>query len=536
MPEVTGYELSKQEGYKAMAMEFVREPLKINQAVGKELVQFSVQGDVLIPDVKPDIVKVLCIDSSINESEREVSQDRITVGGTVDFNIVYMCSDEDAPVRGLNASLPFNEIIELAGVRQGVDISINPDTLNTEYQILNERKVSVKAIAQIRVKADTISEVPLVTDVTGIEDIQKLREALKVCSYIGQGTEKCVIRDEMELPAGNLPVFEMLKINTRINKDIKVSDDRLVVRGEANVTALYAAEDRESPIQSIEHEIPFTQFVDIPGLHEGALCDVDAAVKDVNVRPVDNEEGDPRILDYEITVEIRVRGFEWCEKESVTDTYSPSYRMEIEAEEINTSQLALESGSQLILKDTFELPEAEEINQVYAILCKPCVSSMEINRDKTLFEGVVDVWILYKAGEDGGIACYRHEIPYSNTVEVKGAETGMSGYVNIDVEHKGYTPMAGGEIEVRVVLSADVKLYRESQLNIVNRFEPVEIDIEEFKAQPSLTLYYVQPDDSLWRIGKKFSIPISELMELNNISDPESISAEQQLLIQKRII
>lgn len=518
-----------------MSIELVKEPLKINQTVGKELMQFSVQGDVIVPDVKPDIIKVLCVDGDIIVNNNEVQQDKAMVEGMVNFKIIYISSDLDRPVRVLNASLPFKEPIDIAGTRAGMSPEIDVSVLNTEFEILNERKILVKAIAQVSVRITNAVEVTLVTDVMG-DDMQKLKENIKICAYIGEGSEKCIAKEVVELPESKPPIFEILRTDTKVSKSVKISDDKVIVTGEINVSTLYAAEDEERSLQTVDCQVPFTQFIDIMGIHEDAMCDAGITIKDVYVRVVDDEAGDAKGLEYEIAAEIDVKGFEWSEKEVILDTYSPLCRVEMESKEVMVSQLVNQSSSQVVVKNTFGLEEKEDITQIYGMFCKPYVPNTVIMDDKVSLEGVVDSWILYGVGEENNIQCCKQEIPYSAAIEIKGAKADMMGQAKLEVEHSGFNLLPGGEVEVRVVLDVSTKLYKDSKLKLINKIDSMSVDEQKVEVQPSITIYYVQPGDTLWSVGKRFNTTVEELIKLNEITNPDELYPGQQVLIQKKLI
>lgn len=514
----------------------MREPLKINQMINREVTQFYVQGDLIIPDVKPDIVRVLYVDSDVVINSKEVLQDRVIIEGVVNFEIIYLSKDPDKPVRGLSAGLNFKEPIDLLGARHGMEVSIKRSILNTDIDILNERKLFVKAIIEVDTRISNPIEIDLITGTQGTEDIQMLRDVVRVCHYIGQNTDKCVIKEEIELPVDKPPIFEILKTGVRISKEIKVSDNKLMIKGYIYTTTIYGCEDEENSIQTVENEIPFSQILDIVGLHEGVLCDVDIIVNSVSVKPADNEEGEARILNYEIEMEISAKGFKWEENEIVTDMYSPGYKMELVTKEIKTDQMVNQTEDQIIIRDLLNIPAISEATQIYSVLCScPCISSMKIVEDKVMVEGTVDVWILYRTGEENNIMSYREEMPFNHVVDIRGAGAEMLAQVKLDVERCGGTILSKNEVEVKIILVVDIKLYMEGILIIINNIKHMQIE-EEFGKQPSIIIYYVQPGDTLWKISKKFHTTIEDLVKLNDISNHDMIFPGQQILIQKRLL
>jgi len=50
-----------------MSLELVRESTKVNYVVGEELAQTIVEHDIIVPDVNPDVARILLIDGEIRE-------------------------------------------------------------------------------------------------------------------------------------------------------------------------------------------------------------------------------------------------------------------------------------------------------------------------------------------------------------------------------------------------------------------------------------------------------------------------------------
>jgi len=52
----------------------------------------------------------------------------------------------------------------------------------------------------------------------------------------------------------------------------------------------------------MEHEISFTQFIDLPGISESSECEVDYRIKNATFIPQEDSDGELRILKAEVTV------------------------------------------------------------------------------------------------------------------------------------------------------------------------------------------------------------------------------------------
>ena len=63
-------------------------------------------------------------------------------------------------------------------------------------------------------------------------------------------------------------------------------------------------------------------------------------------------------------------------------------------------------------------------------------------------------------------------------------------------------------------------------------FEALAISPEVIEKLPGFAIYYVQPGDSLWQIGKKYYVSVDQIKEINNLTD-DMINPGDKLLIVK---
>lgn len=517
-----------------MAMELVREPLRIKRIIGEESLQFSVQGDLIIPDSKPDLLNVLSVDSSITVNEREITADKVVLGGVVNFNIIYLAKDEERPIRSLNASVSFREPVEISGIRQGMMLDIEAAILNSAYEILNERKILVEAVAQISIDVSERVEAGIIVDTYEQDNVEKLQENFEVCQFIGECSDRLSIKEEVDLPESMPAVFEILKTEARISKEIKLSDNKIIINGEVIVKSIYSADDEERSIQNVEYAFPFTEFLDISGIDENAFCEVDTSAVDMSAAAEENTEGELRILRYKGSVEFFARAFMKEQKQMVVDMYSPDYMIDLGYQELAANQMVKKTENEIILKDEVQLPEKTDVGKVYSILCSPVVTDVKVEEEKVTVNGVVEVKVIYSYGEGNIPSSCKYEVPFVNSIDVREAEQGMMYKIKVETVSCSYNMAFAGELDIKIVLRTEVTLYKNTNIKIIDNADEAEIDEASIGAKPSMIIYFVQPGDTLWKIGKKFNVSLRELIRINSLANPDQLAVGQLIIIPKK--
>lgn len=517
-----------------MAIELIREPLKINRVIGEEMLQFSVQGDLIIPDTKPDLIGVLCITSDAIVNEVEVMNDRAVINGGVNFNIIYNAKDEERKLRSLNASVSFKETVEIQGVSQGMDATVNCLVMNTDYEILNERKIVVEAVVSINPIVSEKQELEIIEDIAENEKVQKLEKRFNVLNYIGKSQEKCNIREEVDLSSDMPEVFEILWTDTVIEKEVKFTDNKAIIRGEVKLNSFYIADESEKAVCQVESKLPFSQFVDLYGMDERCKCDVEVLLQDVLVTVEQNDEGKMKKLNYKVVLDITLEAFSEQERIMIEDLYSPDENLEIEYEEFSNVHAGETLSNEVKIKEKIELPGENQVQKLYSTFCKPVIIDVEKDSNKVSVKGVLEVSFLYHVESQDNPSVYKTEIPFTTVFMVEKD--------NLSTIYKATGCLEGcvsnlennDEVEISAVIHVELKSKKSSGYVIIKKIEPSEDLFDENKFAPSIIIYFVQSGDTLWKIGKKFHAPLSDLIRVNHITDPDALIIGQQILIPKK--
>ena len=69
-------------------MNLVKDSILINEVAGQNSCEVNVEGDIIVPDVKPDILKILQLDAVSCITNKEITNGRVNVTGRVDLKIV----------------------------------------------------------------------------------------------------------------------------------------------------------------------------------------------------------------------------------------------------------------------------------------------------------------------------------------------------------------------------------------------------------------------------------------------------------------
>ena len=256
-----------------MTIDTTKESICINQLVEQKSENRIVEGDMIVPDIKPDILNIIRPNGTICIYKKEVLDGRVKIDGTIQVHIIYSADDEMSSVHSLNTSLDFSEIIQVPNAASEMDLNLKTCINNIETKILNGRKINIKCNANFLLKLYSNDSVDIIKQINGIDDMQKLCYDVEIKSLIGQGCTKAFAKETVAIdPADNLA--EILDTELTVtNNDIKTSYNKVLVKADVCIKILYITED--NIINSCTNTIPAMGFVDIQGINEEHSCNVD---------------------------------------------------------------------------------------------------------------------------------------------------------------------------------------------------------------------------------------------------------------------
>lgn len=521
-----------------MSLELVGEPIRINRTIGEDSTQTIVENDIIVPDTKPDIANILLLDGDAWISGADTAAERVLVSGSVRYKILYVSEDPEQPVKSITSTASFQYAMEMPGARQGMQSRVKCDIEHLEYEILNSRKVNVKAIISLSGKVTEQIDQYITKGFEGSDGIQVLRKTVIANTYLGDCQADCRISETLDIPVGKPAIYEILRNDVKITgREYRAGDDKVIVRGNLNISTLYIADNEYRSIQFMEHEIPFTRMLDIPGVDETCSSSLDIDLEEAFFEAEEDGDGELRRLNCDVMLDVYAQCYGKKEIEMVEDAYSPYSRVSIEKEELILDELVSENESQLTLRENIEIDEdAPDIFELFNVLGKLSLSAGEIADDRVVVEGVTVCNVLYLASNEGQpVFCTYREIPFRQAIEVKGARTGMAHDVEMDIEHYSYSLVSSREVEVRLVIGLKTKACKQLSVPVIVKAAEQPLDEKRAASRPGITICFAQPGDTLWEIAKRNYTTIDEILKNNDLYDTGQIVPGSQIIITRKL-
>jgi hypothetical protein len=205
-----------QEEDKSMSLELNKETIRINQAIVEDSIQTVIENDIIVPDSKPDISNILVLDGDALVKSVDITQDKHMVNGMLNCNILYTPEGANQGIKSINSNPDFSCAMELAGARQGMNGKVKCEVEHIDYNILNSRKIGIKAYVRVTGQVNDVIDVNVVNDLTGIDNVQILKTTTNVNSFVGRSEDELSVRESLDIPAGKPSIAEILRNDVKI--------------------------------------------------------------------------------------------------------------------------------------------------------------------------------------------------------------------------------------------------------------------------------------------------------------------------------
>jgi len=520
-----------------MTNELIKERINLNRTVGKETTQLLLEGDIIVPDIKPDMDVMLKADADVAFDRVDILNDRVNYFGRLNVKALYL-SKGDNGVHSISSTTNIEEFINIDGVNKEMWASVNAVITNIDYRFVNDRKIGYRAVIEVTASAEEHTENLVVTGIEGLPETQVKLGLLNVNRTVENKDDRFIIKDDLAVTSGKPNIREILHTGIIIaNKEVKVTAGKINISGELMVSTLYKTDDTDNGLEFIEHEVPFNGAIDVNGTDDSMACDATLRIIDqyIQVRP--NEDGEDRLIEMEVSIGVSLKVTDQREVAILEDAYCINKTLEYTKQTVNFPILICRNKSQNAVKETVQLPpESPDMLQIFRVSGRVQHDETTVFDDKVTVEGVIYADILYIAGSDAS-PLFNHKaiLQFKQTIETKGATDGMDVTVEINIDHVGFSMLSEKEVEVRFLLSCNATVVENAQSDVITDVEFLDTDKSVLDKMAGMTIYIVQPGDTLWSVAKRYNASLDDLIELNDLNDPNLIFPGQKLVIVKKI-
>ena len=127
-------------------MELIKNHLRQLSVKSEAVSQVTFDEDWNVPDVKPDVGRMIQKKGEVEVAEVQMGEGRARVLGSLCFSLLYVSEGEEKRVCSLEGKLPIDENLNLEGLSGGDKICLKWEIEDLSIHLIHSRKLNVEAI------------------------------------------------------------------------------------------------------------------------------------------------------------------------------------------------------------------------------------------------------------------------------------------------------------------------------------------------------------------------------------------------------
>lgn len=517
-------------------MELIMEKLFMLQRKCEAVSQITFDEDMNVPDVKPDIGRMIQKKGTIQIEDIQISEGRAYITGALLVYLLYVSDSEERRIQSLMGTLRIGETLNLEGLENGDKVQLKWDIEDLSVHLINSRKLNIKALVTFTAYVEESRETELPIGVED-EDISQKKQDISIMGAAIHKKDTMRVKEDIALTSNKPDIFELLWNTTEVRGlDVRAENDKLAVKGELFIFALYRGNDENNSLQWLEHSVPFYQELECTGCTMDMIPTAELSMPQSDLKVKQDEDGEERLISVDAVLELEIKIYEEEELSLLLDVYTPLRDCQAVRENQRLESLLVKNFSKCRVSDRVKAENSQgKILQICHSDGNVKIDDTRIVENGILVEGIVQVRILYIIGDDD-MPFYSMEtmLPFSHTIEAEGISQDCAFHLRTDLEQLSTTMIDSDEIEVKAVINLNALVFRQRLTGIIREIQEQELDREKLRSMPGIVGYQVQPGDTLWDIAKKFYTTIENIKELNSM-EGEEVKPYDTLLLMKKV-
>ena len=515
-------------------MELIRKNIHIDRVKCRAGTQVALEDDINIADVRPDVYQLVQEQGEIIIEELRAVQDHVHVKGKLRFTVLYLSDDDVRKPSSMEGALPFDEQIYMEGVAPTDGVAVKKELEDLSVGIINSRKLSVQALISLELHVEELYDEEAAVELTGEEPVELKRKVIDLAGLAIQKKDIFRIREEIEIPSGHPNIFEIFWMTCELSDvQFRLSDGRIAVQGQVQLFFLYEGEGEGRPVSWYETTVPVGGTLDCLGLTERMVDDISCSIGHKEIEVKADADGEERVVSLELVLDLDMKIYEEEQTEILSDVYGVTRQISVVTGTAKLKQLLMKNTGRARLGGHFRVAEGmPKMQQICHSGCTIQLAEVRVVEEGLRITGAAVVESLY-ASQDTEIPYCSCEgtIPFSYVLEIPGIRESCTWRLETAPAELSVIMADGEEADVKlsVVFSGIVfDNYEEPMIRDIRVLEP---DPEKLGNLPGIVAYIAREGDSLWDIGKRYYVPVSQIRELNELSGDEIQPGEKLLIV-----
>ena len=511
-----------------MELKLDKEPVLLTETVYDGQTEQGVELEYVLPDYYPDVFKLLKCTLTPRVVSYSVSDNKLFIDGVVYVKVLYL-SDGSSDINVVDQRYTYSKTIDLSREIREPQVSIFPTADYCTARAVSGRKLDIRGAVTLKIKVSGVYETQLLCGAQGM-GTEVSTENVSICEDRLYGGTQYIVREDIETGAGGGIISILSSECTATVTDTKIITDKVVVKGDAKIRALYLIKNSsgETAAESMEASVPLSRIIDLVGVNDSYNTFADLDVMDFSLEIRQDDSGENRAFGCEITVDCKVCAYKEVQIKLVNDLYSTKYETSYTVTPVRIDGLPRLVSLQYPVRTDIEYTDGA-IAKIYDACCEVVgITPATDDNDKTRLSIRLNYRII-GAAEDG------MPIVLDKTDSIEADTDIASDESFISLPDSSVTGISFGitgdnSAEIRAQVNISGLVGRVITINAVNEITVNEDSPKKTDTEYALRLYFADGNEKVWDISKRYNTSAAAIIAENDL-DSETDSVSGMVLI-----
>ena len=368
----------------------------------------------------------------------------------------------------------------------------------------------------LKIKVTGVYESELLSGVQGMGAEVSTR-TVDICDDRLCGGSQYIVREDIETGAGGGITAVISSECTASVSDTKVIADKVVVKGEANIKALYIIKNSsgDSSAEVMEASVPLSRIIDVNGVTDSHTVTAELDIMDFSLEIRQGDDGENRTFGCEMTVDCKVCACRETQIKLVDDLYSTEYESSFTVTPVKLESAPRSAAMQFGVKTNADYTDGS-IAEIFDVSCDITgISPGVSDSGRTKLNIRVLFRVIGKDSDGTPIVLEKNESIDAETDIPSDEVFTLLPCTHVSGVSFGITGDNSAELRAQVNIIGSVS--RVNTVNAVNEITVSEDKPKQKDTDYALRLYFADDGESVWEISKRYNTSAAAIMAENEL-------------------
>ena len=476
--------------------------------------------EIMVSDGLPDVDKIIDTGGVVLLRSKSTESGQGEIAGEAEICVLYL-PDGSNSVCKLEVILPFVHKTENREINDETIVTAELSIKKVYAKPVNPRKVIVKAEILIKSSLYIKEKLCVPYEISDKNSCEIFKDSLKLKCITDIKEKVFVISDNFNISSSKSVPDEILEYSVNIVPgECKSVGTKLIFKGTATLSVLYKSRD-DGKVDICNFETVFSQVAELDNIISASDFKVAFAVSGVYLTCENDISEKGATLEAEIHIVAQCHSISEISCDYIADIYDPVYEMECERNDVLIENLIGKTGKKEEFKH--QLRTTYPVKNV--VFSEVSIGKCDIKKTEsaTLIKTNAEIKVIY-FDDNNILRCDTGKCEIKTEIQLDTDSN--CDFSNIKISDI-YAAIIGEGVEVRFTADFEADIIVGTHIDTITNATLDENKKFDMSKIPSMTLYRIKDNDTLWDISKRFRTS----QNLITASNPEAAELKANSLI-----